>query len=122
MSTLSSLVLIFLGGGLGSISRFGVGKLSHTFYDGKFPLGTLITNTLACLVLGGVLFIFKDKLASTDWLKYFVVIGFCGGFSTFSAFGLETVKLFQEGFVAYAVANILISLALGFGILFVLAK
>ena len=122
MSTLLSLVLIFLGGGLGSISRFGVGKLSHAFYDGKFPLGTLITNSLACLILGATLFIFKDKLTETDWLKYFVLIGFCGGFSTFSAFGLETVKLFQDGLIGFGIANICVSLILGFGILFVLVK
>jgi len=122
MSSVASLVLIFLGGGLGSISRFGIGKLSLNFYDGKFPLGTLITNTLACTILGITLFILKDKLTGIEWIKYFVVIGFCGGFSTFSAFGLETVKLIQDGLLAYAIANILVSLTVGIGILFILVK
>lgn len=122
MSTLSALILIFFGGGLGSISRFGVGKLALHFYDGRFPLGTLITNTIACTVLGLTLFLFKDKLTSTEWIKYFVIIGFCGGFSTFSAFGLETVALIRDGLISIAVLNILVSLALGFSTLYFLYR
>jgi fluoride exporter len=122
MSTIASLALIFTGGGLGSISRYGISKLTLVFYAGKFPLATLITNFLACLLLGLTLYLMKDKIAGMEWLKYFVLIGFCGGFSTFSAFGLETMKLMQEGLVFYAIANVLISLLTGIGILFLVTK
>jgi len=115
-------LLIFIGGGLGSVSRFGIGKAIPLFYSGKFPLGTLIVNTLACLLVGIVLYLFKDKLTTSENLRYFVIIGFCGGFSTFSAFSLETVKLMQDGLIAYAFVNILVSLSIGFGVIYLLIR
>lgn len=122
MNVISIVGLIFLGGGLGSLSRFGVGKIALHFYEGKFPLGTLLANTVACLILGSILYVFKDKLAEVEWIKYLIVIGFCGGFSTFSTFSVETVKLFQDGFFMIGIMNILLSLLLGIGILYLLVK
>ena len=122
MNAISIAGLIFIGGGLGSLSRYGVGKIALSFYDGKFPIGTLLANTLACLVLGITLYIFKDRLAESEWIKYLLVIGFCGGFSTFSTFSMETVKLMQDGLVLYAILNILVSIILGIGILYLLVK
>lgn len=115
--------LIFLGGGLGSLARFGVGKAALMYYtDGKFPIGTLIANTLACLILGITLYIFRDRLIENEWIKYLIVIGFCGGFSTFSTFSLETVKLFQSGLFYWGIFNILINVALGVSILWMLVR
>ena len=114
--------MIFLGGGLGSLSRFGVGAMAHKFYKGGFPIGTLIVNTVACLILGLMVYYFRERIEQNDWIKYLIVIGFCGGFSTFSTFSLDTVKLMQDQLYMFAILNILISLALGIGILIVLTK
>ena len=123
MSSFSMLALIFVGGGLGSVSRYGVGKAALHFFEGnKFPLGTLLANTLACLLLGLTLYLFKDKLLENDWIKPLIIIGFCGGFSTFSTFSLDTLKLFHDGLFMYGIANILVSVVLGIGILWVLVR
>lgn len=86
---------VFVGGGLGSMVRFGIGKLALTWAE-EFPLGTFVSNTLACLLLAAVVFILPEKLSSEFWF-YFLAVGFCGGFSTFSTFGLELFKFFQNG-------------------------
>ena len=122
MNLASIIGLVFLGGGLGSLARFSVGELSLKFYKGDFPLGTLIANFLACLILGVTIYLFKEKLTQSEWIKYLVLIGFCGGFSTFSTFSNETLRLFQDQLYLMGIMNILISLALGIGILMILVK
>ena len=114
--------LVFLGGGLGSLARYGTGEVALKFYKGDFPLGTLLANFIACLILGITIYIFKEKLTQSEWIKYLVLIGFCGGFSTFSTFSVETLKLFQEQLYLLGILNILISLFLGIGILMILVK
>lgn len=122
MSIYSIIGLIFVGGGLGSLSRFGIGRVALSFYEGKFPLGTLLANTIACLILGITVYIFKDKLADNEWAKYLIMIGFCGGFSTFSTFSIETLKLFQDGLILFGILNVLISVGLGIGVLLLFVR
>lgn len=116
------LLAVFLGGGLGSLARFGVSSLVTTGFKTINPLGTLTANVVSTVALGVVLYLASNKLGMSDNVKVFLITGFCGGFSTFSTFSYETFELLRTGQFWFAAANILISLALGLGVLFAMAK
>jgi CrcB protein len=113
-----SWLLIFLGGGLGSLVRYGFSVAALRVYSGNFPLGTFISNALSCLILVIIAHLIQDKANTEEWIRPLVLVGFCGGFSTFSTFSNETVQLISSGNVALAVVNILVSLATGIGIIY----
>jgi CrcB protein len=118
---LQTILLIFLGGGLGSLARFGISMGVKQFPATTFPIATLLTNVLSCLVIGIALFFFASKLQDKN-LYLFIVIGFCGGFSTFSTFSLETLELFRRGHVMIGAANVVVSVTLCILILAFLTK
>lgn len=115
-------IFVFLGGGVGSLLRFGMSKIVDAFYKSNFPLATLLSNIAACIILALTLLFIKDKINDNEFIKYFVVIGLCGGFSTFSAFGLDTFKLIQSQELLIATLNIVISLLFGVGIFILLLR
>lgn len=94
---MKQLLIIFLGGGLGSITRFSLGKWINTQHTTPFPLGTFIINITACFVLGVIVGLADYKQILSPQAKLFWVVGFCGGFSTFSTFSNENLTLFQQG-------------------------
>lgn len=113
---------VFLGGGLGSVLRFGISRLQMPFLPEQFPAGTVLANILACTLLGFLILVLKDRPVANDGLKYFLAIGFCGGFSTFSTFGFETVQLIKTGYLFLAILNIVISIGIGFTILWLFMR
>jgi len=101
------LAAIFIGGGLGSLARYGVSQLTPS----GFPYGTLVANVLSCVIMSLALFVFSSKIETSSFLKYLIVIGFCGGFSTFSTFSFETFELMRNGSFMIALLNILVNVA-----------
>ncbi len=88
---MTSALLVFLGGGLGSVVRMGLGNWLNS--AGLLPLGTMIANGLACFLVGmGV-----GWIAFGTAGRWFWVTGFCGGFSTFSTYTLEGILLLEQG-------------------------
>ncbi len=115
-------LLVFLGGGIGSLLRFGTGKLSHAFFPVSFPVGTLISNILSCLLIGLAVGYFKQELDRNALLYYFLIVGVCGGFSTFSTFSYESLNLFQQGMMLYGILNILTSVGFCIALLWWILK
>lgn len=113
-------LLVFLGGGIGSILRYGI---SHWFpYNGQgIPWATFLANISACFIVGLSLIFLKDKTGFQDW-QLFLITGVCGGFSTFSTFSLETVQLMQMQNYLWAGMNILLSILSCLFILFLFVK
>lgn len=109
------LVLLAVGGGLGTLARYGLNGLISARV-GTFPLGTLIVNVTGCFAIG---FIATATSPATDrsWLKPewrdFLVIGFCGGYTTFSTYSHETLHLARDREWLHVAANVLGSNVLG---------
>jgi CrcB protein len=108
------LLLVGLGGALGAVLRWKLGGfvLHHT-PDWRFPLGTFVVNVVGCLVAG----LLGGLVTTLDWFKpdtrLFLFTGLLGGFTTFSAFGLETVHLLRRSAYGVALAYAVLSVSAG---------
>lgn len=116
-----NLLLIFVGGGLGCLSRYGISKLVLSSPGHYFPWATLVSNVISVVVMGVALGMFAARLQSES-LRAFIIIGFCGGFSTFSTFSFETLELIRKGNYVFAAGNILLSISLCLLVLAVLTR
>lgn len=99
-----SYLLVGIGGGLGAMSRYGVGILVGRWHNSAFPLGTATVNIIGSLMMG--LFIGYLARTTPEWQssgRLFAAVGFLGGFTTFSAFSLDVVTLLERGHVMTAV-------------------
>jgi CrcB protein len=108
------LLLIGLGGGLGSIARYLLGGAVQRSSHAGFPMGTLVVNVIGCVAVGLLWRAFMGDPREQQ-LRAALVIGFCGGFTTFSAFSLETVGLIQGG--EWGKASLYVITSVGAGLL-----
>ena len=113
------IILVFVGGGVGSTLRFLLGRWVNALHGHYFPFGTLSVNIVACLLLGFVVGIADHRELISPAARLFWTVGFCGGFSTFSTFSAETLILIQNGFhfstIIYIVLSLVFCLTATFG-------
>ena len=110
---LRAVLLVGLGGGVGSILRFLTNVLLKRLVDISFPLHTFVVNLLGCLVIGLLVGLFERYDIGNSDLRHLLVIGFCGGYTTFSTFALENMQLVQSGNLALAFVYIAASVITG---------
>jgi CrcB protein len=117
---MQKILLIALGGGLGSVLRYLTSVFVSTYFTGKFPFATFIINFLGCLLIGVFIQLAENVgLKSTPnynlitTYKYLFITGFCGGFTTFSTIANENFQLIQSGNNAIALSYMLLSVVLG---------
>ena len=119
---LTNFFVVFIGGGIGSVVRFGISLLTFHYYKTVFPLATLVSNILSCFVVGLAFYLLGEKMNTEMSLRLLLITGFCGGFSTFSAFSFDTVELMKNGYILYAVLNVLVSISACIGIIYLLTR
>jgi CrcB protein len=103
---------IAVGSALGGVARYGCSEMAARLIGGTFPWGTLFVNILGSLVIGVAAGVPAARLSADSAVRMFVMVGLCGGYTTFSAFSLQTLQLLQTGEWALAGLNIAGSVAL----------
>lgn len=111
---MKSILLVALGGAIGSVARFKLsGWVLHQTPNWRFPAGTVLVNIIGCLIAGLLAGMAVKQDVFTPEARVFLFTGLLGGFTTFSAFGLETLLLLKRGEAGVAIANIVLSIAIG---------
>jgi CrcB protein len=108
MTEIGRLAVVFVGAGIGGVLRYGVGRWLPTAEPG-FPWATLLVNVAGCLVIGLIGWTWGRE----EWVRLGLMVGVLGGFTTFSAFGRETVMLMEAGRWGVGVAYVMASVGLG---------
>lgn len=119
-----NVLYVFLGGGIGCVTRYVFSLFFVRLQFLSFPWSTLVSNVFSCLVFGLVVFFVGEKgaFAPGSLVRPLILTGFCGGLSTFSAFSYETFELLKRGDFTFAGVNILLNIILCLVIFVVLAR
>ena len=112
---IKTILIVGLGGGAGSILRFLCQKWVYQFYPHPFPWGTFAVNIAGCFLIGIFYSIGeKTSILTPEW-RLLLTTGFCGGFTTFSAFAFENLTLLKSGDISYFTLYIVLTIVLCIG-------
>jgi CrcB protein len=102
-----------VGGALGALSRYGLDRWIEQRVDGVFPWSTFVINLSGCFLVGFLVAAVVDRQHAPQWLRIGLVVGFCGGYTTFSTFAQETLDLLEGRELVVAVTSVTASVVLG---------
>jgi fluoride exporter len=113
-----SFFLVFVGSGIGGMARHGVGLIALRLFGQNFPIGTLAINIVGSFLIGIVAEYWAVKSGLPQSARLFLTTGIMGGFTTFSAFSLETALLWERGQLLFAAAYVTATVGFSIGALF----
>lgn len=108
-----AIILVGIGGAVGSILRYVNSLLVAKYFQTQFPLATFMVNILGCLIIGILMGVLDKQNVASPELRLLFITGFCGGFTTFSTFSSENISLLQSGQTLTAILYITASVILG---------
>jgi len=110
---MQKVLLIGLAGLIGTVGRYALSGVIARRFGETFPAGTLVVNIVGCFLAGLLFYLLQERNLVTPMTRTVVMIGFLGGFTTFSSFGLQTFTLLRDGEFWFATLNIVGSNFLG---------
>jgi fluoride exporter len=110
---MSKMFLIGFAGMAGTLSRYWLSGWADERWGGTLPAGTLFVNLVGCMVIGFLFHATGEKYLVDPMIRSAALVGFLGGFTTFSSFGLQTFNLLRDGEILFAAANIVVSNVVG---------
>ncbi|MBI4378001.1 MAG: fluoride efflux transporter CrcB [Nitrospinae bacterium] len=115
---MTKIMLLVAGGATGTVTRYAVSGLTHRYFDGTFPIGTLVVNLIGSFLIGLIWGLWETSNISSN-TRTFIFIGILGGFTTFSSYTMETVNLFRDGEIKLGLTNILANNIIGLLLVFI---
>jgi fluoride exporter len=110
-------LIIIAGGGTGAAARFALGTWIGQRWGRSFPLGTFVINISGSFLIGLLMTLMAERFTENPVWRLLLVVGFLGGYTTFSTFQYETGKLVTDGEYFYATMNVVLSVIAGFAAL-----
>jgi fluoride exporter len=105
-----NMIIVAIGGATGAVLRYLVSVVTSKYYMATFPLATLLVNSVGCLLIGVFIGLFSKSILTNPELRLLLITGFCGGFTTFSAFAQENISLMQSNNPGTAILYTIVSI------------
>src|SRR5262245_27508107 len=106
-------IAVGMGGAIGALSRYGLDAAIEGRTESLFPWATFVINVSGCLAVGFIIAALVDRHHAPYWLRAGLVVGFCGGYTTFSTYAQEAFDLMQERELAIAIAALAANVVVG---------